>query len=516
MYLLGTILFCSSLSAQKGNFCGTTETGAITKRLIENKKYLATHPIFERAITYVPIKFHIISTDAGTGGVKESAILDMLCGLNEFYAPMDIQFFAKGGYNYFNSTAAATDPQSPAGELQLKSKKVKQMINIFLCQSFTKAGLLGYYTEGYPGYQNDFLVIKKSEVSSGAKTAEHEIGHFFSLLHPFNGWEDNDYDPLVHGNPVNILTAPTMSSEPPFNSIAIEFVDGTNCQTAGDLICDTPASYNFANSYWSSKGCVPLDNSVKDYHMQIVAPDVKNIMDYFAACSDYHFSNKQQDLIKTDLTNRKATFGNNKLNCTTTPNLNIITTNVLSPNIDSGKVIPNYGDIKLDWEDSPGATAYIVEIDGATNFASPAYKSAIVTASEWTAPGLVKNKKYYWHVYPYNEYSTCAGWSKTYGFTTGQWVVSTNDIKELDSWKINPNPANRNSVATLELNSLLTFTADIIVSDITGKTVLVKNSIAIQDGAQTIEISTANLNAGMYLVQLRTETGIATQKLVIQ
>ncbi|HMG16142.1 MAG TPA: hypothetical protein VK590_11880, partial [Saprospiraceae bacterium] len=347
---LSTIIFCTSILAQKGNFCGTTETGAITKRLIENKKYLAAHPGFERAITYVPIKFHIISTDAGTGGVKESAILDMLCCLNEFYAPMDIQFFAKGGYNYFNSTSAANDPQSPAGELQLKSKKVKQMLNIFLCQSFTKAGLLGYYTEGYPGYQNDYLVIKKSEVSCGAKTAEHEIGHFFSLLHPFNGWEDNDYNPTVHGNPVNILTAPAMSSEPPFDPIAIEFVNETNCQTAGDLICDTPASYNFANSYWSSKGCVPLDNSVQDYNKQIVAPDVNNVMDYFANCSDYHFSNKQQDLIKTDLTNRKATFGNNKLNCTTTPNLNIITTNVLNPNIDSGKIIANYGDIKLDWE----------------------------------------------------------------------------------------------------------------------------------------------------------------------
>ncbi len=516
MYLLGTLFFCTTLSAQKGNFCGTTETAALKERLIANKKMLASHPIFERAITYVPIKFHIIATDAGTGGVKEPAILDMLCGLNEFYAPMDIQFYAKGGYDYMSNTLAATDPQSSGGEFQLKAKKVKQMLNIFLCQSFTKAGLLGYYTEGYPGYQNDFLVIKKSEVSSSAKTAEHEIGHFFSLLHPFNGWEDNDYDPAIHGNPVNILVAPNTSLEPPFNPIDIEFVNESNCQTAGDLICDTPASYNFANKYWASKGCVPLDNSVQDHNKQIVAPDVKNIMDYFAGCSDYHFSATQQTLIKADLTNRKATLGANKLNCTTTPNLNIITTNVLSPNIDSGTVIPNYGDIKLDWEDIPGATSYIVEIDGATNFSSIFYKSAIVTVSEWTAPGLVKNKKYFWHVYPFNEYSSCAGFSKIYGFTTGQWLVSTNDIKELDSWKINPNPANRNSIATIELNSLKAFTADIIVSDITGKTLSIKNNVSIQDGAQSIEISTANLAGGIYLVQLKTETGISTQKLVIQ
>lgn len=516
MSLLGTLFFCTSLIAQKGNFCGTTETKALTERLLANKKMLANHPISERAITYVPVKFHVISTDAGTGGVKETQILDMLCCMNNFYAPLDIQFYIKNGINYFNSTIAATDPQSAGGELVLKSKKVKQMVNIFLCQSFTKAGLLGYYTEGYPGYQNDFLVIKKSEVACGKFTAEHELGHFFSLLHPFNGWEDNDYDPAVHGNPVKILVSPNNSSQPPFGSVNIEFVDGTNCETAGDYICDTPASYNFANLYWIGKGCTPLDNSVKDYHGDIVNPDEKNVMDYFSDCTDYHFSTKQQDLIKTDLTTRKATFGNNKLNCSATPNLNIISTNVLSPNIDSGKVIANYGDIKLDWEDIPGATSYIVEIDGSKNFASPYFKSAIVTNSEWVAPGLTKNKLYYWHVYPYNEYSTCEGFSKIYGFTTGQWLVSTSEIKELDNWKITPNPVDRNTIATLEVNSIKAFNADIIVSDITGKTISTIHNMQFQDGFQAVEISTSNFTTGMYVVQLKTETGISTQKLIIQ
>ncbi|HMG16141.1 MAG TPA: zinc-dependent metalloprotease [Saprospiraceae bacterium] len=512
MSFLSTLIFSPLLSAQKSIICGTTEMKAISERLIANKKAFSLNPITERSITYVPVKFHIIANDAGSGGVKETAVLDMLCGMNEFYASFGIQYYIKNGFDYMSSSSAAIDPQSSGGELQIKSKKVKQMVNIFLCQSFSSMvpGLLGYYTEGFPGYQNDFLVIKKSEVTKSSYTAEHEMGHFFSLLHPFNGWDENPYNPKIHGNPVNILFSPDNPQLP------IEFADESNCQIAGDFLCDTPASYNFANDYWMFKGCSPMDTFVHDYHNQIVDPDEKNVMDYFADCTDYHFSTSQQNLIITDLTNRKATLGNNKINSTTTPNLNIITTNVLNPNIDSGKILSNYGDIKLAWKDIPGATTYIVEVDIASNFASPSFKSAIVNSSEWTVPGLIKNKKYYWRVYPFNEYSTCAGFSKTFVFTTGQWLVSTTEIKELNSWKIDPNPVSKNSTVSLELNSINAFNSDVIITDISGKIISNIKNIRIQEGAQSIEISTANLTIGMYIVQLRTGTGISTQKLLIQ
>lgn len=510
-----TLLFLTavSMNAQSGHFCGTTETGALTERLIKNKEYLKQNPVSERAIKWVPVKFHLIAKSDGTGAVKENQVLDMLCGMNEFYAPLDIQFYIKDGFSYFSNTAAATDPQSPAGTTQIKGKKVKSVLNMFLAQSFVTPGLLGYYTEGWPGYTNDFLVLKKSEVGKGIYTAEHELGHFFSLLHPFNGWEDNDYDPAKHGNPVNILTAPNISSEPPFNPVAIEFVDGSNCQTAGDLICDTPASYNFANSYWAGKGCTPMDESVKDYKNQVVNPDETNVMDYFQGCSQYQFSATQRNLINADLTNRINTFGNQKITATYVPNQDIVSEKVSKPYPADNSTIYNFGDINLDWEDVPGATHYFVMIDVTSAFTFQP-KSAIVTTSNWTATGLAKNKKYNWLVYPFNERSTCAG-SSVFEFTTGSWVVSASDIRELDNWKISPNPVSNGNDIVIQANATDEFNAEIQILDVTGR-ILNKNDIRFFSGDNQIRLATEGLNAGMYVVQIKSESGISTQKLIIE
>lgn len=504
----------SMTNAQKSAFCGTTEFGAIAERLKANQAYLKKNPVSEREVKWVPVKFHIIAKSDGTGAVQEHKVLDMLCGMNEFYAPLDIQFYIKDGFNYFSNTAAATDPQSAGGTTQIKAKKVKGNVNVFISQAFTKAGLLGYYTEGYPGYQNDFLVIKKSEAGKGIYTVEHELGHFFSLLHPFNGWEDNDYDPAVHGNPVKILTSPNTSSEPPFQSIPVEFVNGKNCKTAGDLICDTPASYNFANNYWGSKGCLPMDASVKDYNGDVVNPDEENLMDYFNGCSSYHLSPEQQNLVKADLNTRIATFGNHKINVGYVPTSNIVTDKVNAPYPANKQTIENFGDITLDWEDVPGATHYFVMIDVTSAFTFQP-KSAIVTSSNWTTSGLAKNKKYNWLVYPFNERSTCVGPS-VFEFTTGAWPVASTEIKELENWKLQPNPAPNGMDVVISAQTIDNFTGDVSIYDVTGRLVHTQAKVQFYTGDNSVKISTNDLSAGMYMVQIKSHTGVSTQKLVIE
>lgn len=108
--------------------------------------------------------------------------------------------------------------------------------------------------------QRDAIFLKKSEFSPSVLL--HEIGHYFGLYHTFES--------VANGE---------------------EFADGSNCATAGDLICDTQADPNGTNI-----GC-HLDPQVKDPQTNLMyEPPVCNIMSYYnnQPCN-YHFSRGQLD-----------------------------------------------------------------------------------------------------------------------------------------------------------------------------------------------------------------------------
>ena len=96
--------------------------------------------------------------------------------------------------------------------------------------------------------------MKKSCGTDGS-TLTHEIGHFLGLLH---------------------------THEP---ATGLELVNGANCQTAGDLICDTPADPNLSRA-GAMNGCLYVGNFV-DQNNQTYIPNARNIMSYsFSSCQD--------------------------------------------------------------------------------------------------------------------------------------------------------------------------------------------------------------------------------------
>jgi Pregnancy-associated plasma protein-A len=87
----------------------------------------------------------------------------------------------------------------------------------------------------------------------------HEFGHTFSLAHTFEGGGD-------------------------------ELVDGSNCQTAGDLICDTPSDpyvkYDPMFLYLNDK--CEFINEKKDKNGEYYNPQVGNVMSYYGCpCSSF-------------------------------------------------------------------------------------------------------------------------------------------------------------------------------------------------------------------------------------
>ena len=64
--------------------------------------------------------------------------------------------------------------------------------------------------------------------SDNHSTLAHEIGHYFNLFHTHQGSADPDENGVISGN-------------------STEYVDGTECSTRGDGLCDTSADPNLSD-----------------------------------------------------------------------------------------------------------------------------------------------------------------------------------------------------------------------------------------------------------------------------
>ncbi len=507
----------SPLNAQDvRGFCGTSRAtlDGITDHLTERIAELAKQPATQRsgAVTYVPIKFHIVNKNDGTGGVEVYRVLDMLCGLNEFYSEMDIQFYMKGGINTFNSSVAYDDPRSNAGVQVLSAKRFKAYMNIFLTNQTGEANVLGYYTNDAPNYNVDAIVIRRDQILSNAETIEHEAGHYFSLLHPFNGWECEEWDASIHGNPNTFTTAPCNSLKPPYNNVLSEFADGSNSSNSGDFLTDTPADYNLGLGWPNcsySGGC-------KDSKGVLLNPDEENIMGYFSFCTNYHFSDQQKNIAVAEMNARSNLPSNNNryINTNSTPEL-------AEPGPVTATFPENNGfsngisNVTLEWEAGPGAESYIIRIDRISSFGfMPIYY--YTTDPEVTLDfTLADGKQYYWSVWAYNEYNTCANWGTTFKFTSGM-SSAVLDVEGLNAVKVLPNPVAVNQPIDVQVVADHDLRLDLEIYDLAGRLISTQRQVSITNGSQVLRVMNESPTTGVYLLRIKGEKGVHTERIVIQ
>ena len=118
--------------------------------------------------------------------------------------------------------------------------EVSSMINVYVVGSIIPA-----VEAGFAGKVDNFMVLSHA-CTSDPKCWSHEMGHFFSLAHTFD------------------------------TSGGLEFVNGSNCQIAGDSICDTPADINPA----PVNGSCQWIGTNKDPNGDYYTPIIGNIMSY--------------------------------------------------------------------------------------------------------------------------------------------------------------------------------------------------------------------------------------------
>lgn len=217
-------------------------------------------PCINRSFTVVA---HIVRDTFGEPNIMEEEITDAFALLNEDFAPICAKFEICDIRYIDNFQYDEIEDEDELNEMYTYYNDESRINMYFISSSdepFCGIATLGgiAQTAGNPG----IAILKGECMAEGTKTISHEMGHYFGLLHTFEGSDG--------ANP--------------------ELVDGSNCETAGDLICDTPADPYVAGD--SADDYVNLDmdcrfiRQIKDGNDEWFVPDVGNIMSYYqSACA---------------------------------------------------------------------------------------------------------------------------------------------------------------------------------------------------------------------------------------
>ena len=493
--------FSVDIFAQNG-YCGmtTNEQIIIKERMMQNRANAVNSVQVRTVVMWVPIQFHILEDNDGGNRVNAVKVFEMLCALNEDYLDQDIQFYMKDKFNMVQSTSVNSNPNiggpnnNPFAQTVMTQQKVLNAINIFITKDIP-GGLgqtLGFYSPIF-----DWLVLKRSEVSAAkVETLTHELGHFFTLAHPFLGWDGDPYDPDVHGDPA------------PLNSpggVKTELLNGSNCTFAADGFCDTKPNYLFGFGWPNCN----FTDVVNDPNGENVGPTVQeeNYMAYFTGCAT-EFTPEQKAAIAADLDNRPSL--QTTLDLDITPFTEAVTQNFPI----NGEETPLFNIVGFDWEPVAGATSYFVEVDRQPTFSfDPQLKFVSGGTYVEFEDVFDANKTYYWRIKPIKEGNLCTGDVASTSFKTGS-ITGILDIKEVLNHTISPNPVGNGELLNVSIETNDSFDAVINVYNLSGQRLKeVNTTFAI--GRTNHQLSINDLSEGMYIISIESENGVLTDKVFV-
>ena len=491
-----------------GQTCVTSGLTQIESRLTHNQIHYSTQAA-ERDIQYVPIALTAVRNSDGTDGISEAQLLDMMCILNDKFQDQEIQFYLTNPpINYLDNTGINNQPGAFTSEI--RAARIPDAINVFVVNNINnQQNAAGYYQSPAGWTGNDFIVVARNFIY-GQNVFPHEIGHFFSLLHPFHGWENNAWNEADWGNPV----ATNAPSDPGIfiNPIPNELQNGSNCFTAGDRICDTPPDYLFA-LHPSQNGCAQWNIPVQDPNNMVVNPQENNIMSYFGNCGSHDFTTGQKDAIRIDLMNspERAYVRNSYI-----PNMTAINSvpDLISPA--EGATVNSSEAVTVAWFPVFEAQYYALELDLSPGFSSPFRKSQFGAASTPNAVfnDLEPNTEYFWRVRPFTEFTTCTGYSDRGSFRTPT-ATSVQELSEITNWTLSPNPLSIKEDLKINLTTTSSFSAQIEIYNRLGQKVK-EASKTFASGNQSFNLNSEGLTSGLYFVSIRGKSGQTTKRLLVQ
>ena len=252
----------------------------------------------------ITVAWHVLINGAAEGqppevAIDEPTLADMLDAMNDAFAPANISFAAMPGMNYISPESFdETWPEISNVDRFRSTNVLPNALNIYWAPQLS--GLCGIsaftFSSGPP------TIAMASGPCAGwpdvTGVLVHEVGHWFDLFHTFE----------------------TFYGE--------ECVSGSNCNDAGDLVCDTPASFglefgscvnpdtcNLRASCSNEPGPCAGD---EDYN-----PSTTNYMSYSYPRCLTEFSQLQYERIRATAENFRTDYLNTFLHVTCPGDINV-------------------------------------------------------------------------------------------------------------------------------------------------------------------------------------------------
>jgi len=501
-YLIGVLIFLSSnvLFSQSTKKCGTILSPEQIEWLRNYQAEPNNFSIQSRSTYYIPLKIHIVGDDDGDGYYALEYLMGTICTLNQNYAPLNMHFYIYGDIEYIDEDDYYDHPSLfDARDLYLDytdtvftgigGTDTLGLLNLFFVGE--PRNVCGYYTPQY-----DIVCIKNSCQLPGSTTLTHEIGHFFSLMHTFYGWEG--------GTPVNDKQ---------------EKVDGTNCSSiyndstsvfgSGDGFCDTGPDY--LPSRWGTSSC--SSGTLTDPNGATFTADATLYMSYSDDPCHTRFSTEQQAAILSNLSNLRPSFLDYPSpSNTSTPG----TTTVISP-FDGETNVP-YNWVAFEWDAVPGASAYHLLVSNGSGFQTLKIEIDIMTSNMKYQNGkttyyhiaeLESGETYYWKVKALADGNTCGEYNFSAGpdcpsFTVGSYSNVTEAKGQ--NLKIYPNQVRSNKKTNITIRDCLG--SEVSIINVTGKLI---SKVKLESS----QLEIPSLHAGMYWLLIRKNETVTPVKLMV-
>lgn len=263
------LFLCSGsiLAFSQNDFCGTSLYHLDTelRQSIQDQYNTSTLAIRSGVIDSIAVTVHIIQSENGLP-IRYPAIQRGIEKANKAFLGSGLAFFICGSPRVIPDLGEYTYNRAEALN---KANYVPNTLNLYYVDSILPPNgnpLCGLAKYPFTTAVEDRYVMLAKECATNGSTLIHELGHYFGLFH----------------------THETFFGQ--------ELVNQSNCEQAGDLLCDTPADPNLLNPNY-----VDLCNyigQVIDFNGQLYRPEVKNYMSYSPAFCQSEFSRGQLDIIR--------------------------------------------------------------------------------------------------------------------------------------------------------------------------------------------------------------------------